>query len=64
MPILKFSYDEERDIFTINGIRYAGRLFRFFGAAPEGRLFEILKREDGAVTIIDHGPGSVARIKE
>lgn len=48
---LKFSYDEESDVLTIERIRYSGELFRAFGFAPEGERFEIVERKDGIVTL-------------
>jgi hypothetical protein len=47
--------DDENDVVTICGIRYAGALFRGLGEAlPVGRLFHVEKREDGVLTIFQH----------
>ena len=49
---LQFSYDEARDVLTIEGIRYSGELFRGIGLeTPVGAWIQIVKREDGVVTL-------------
>lgn len=50
---LRFEYDEATDIITIEGARYAGRLFRELGeeGMKPGSLFRLLRRDDGVITI-------------
>jgi hypothetical protein len=49
---LSFAYDARADTLTIEGVRYAGLVFRDLGYlfAP-GRWFQIVTREDGLLTI-------------
>lgn len=51
---LDFSYDEERDVFTIEGVQWCGDLLRAVGVngLPIGAIIRIEKREDGAVTLM------------
>lgn len=49
---LDFEYDERSDTLKIEGIRYAGDVFREFGKyLAIGEVFVLLKREDGELTI-------------
>jgi hypothetical protein len=49
---LDVSYDRENDILTIEGIKYAGGLFRNFGYAfQRGELFTVLERKDGVLSV-------------
>lgn len=50
---LNFDYDLSVDILTIEGVKYSGDLFRHLGFEPsaEDQAFQIVKREDGALTI-------------
>lgn len=42
---LAFSYDQDNDIMTIEGIKYSGDLFRAWGenGIDSGQLFKILR---------------------
>lgn len=53
---LQFSYDVEQDILTIEGCKYSGVLFRALGlnGIETGKLFEIVDREDGVITLKRH----------
>lgn len=50
---LKIDWDELQDQVTIEGTIYSGALLRAWGkdGFPEGTLFKIVKRENGALTI-------------
>jgi hypothetical protein len=48
---LRFDYDDERDVLTIEGVAYAGGLFRTLGLAPVGAKIEIVAREDDVLTV-------------
>jgi hypothetical protein len=48
---LAFSYDPLTDVLIINGIRYAGHLFRGLAIAPPGNWVRIVKRANGLVTL-------------
>lgn len=51
-PPMDYRYDPQRDVFTIEGIAYAGEIFRQFGGLlPEGAVFRLDKRDDGVLTI-------------
>lgn len=54
---LSFSYDEERDVLTVEGIQYSGALFRALGVQglTKGSVLQILGREDGLLTVKDLG---------
>jgi hypothetical protein len=54
---LAIAYDATTDVVTIEGIRYAGELFRGIGIGPTERWFKIVKREDGLVTLTVAAPG-------
>jgi hypothetical protein len=48
---MNFSYDEQADILTFNGVRFSGEFLRMFTEVPgEGRLFKIINSE-GIVTV-------------
>lgn len=49
---LDFSYDEERDVFMIEGVKWSGELLRAVGVngVPVGSIIKIDKRDDGIVT--------------
>lgn len=48
---LAYQYDEDTDVLTVEGIKYAGSVFRAFGIAPIGTTFKIVERKDGIVTV-------------
>lgn len=50
---LIYEYDEQRDVLTVEGVQYAGELFRSFGMLPPGTVLRIDKREDGVLTVTD-----------
>jgi hypothetical protein len=53
-PPLNFEYDYHRDVMTIEGVKYAGALFREFGinGMPQGQAFTIESRGlEGVLTI-------------
>lgn len=52
MDTLKIDYDQRNDTVTIEGVTYAGIVFRELGKfMPLGQLFRLVNREDGVVTI-------------
>lgn len=51
MTALKIEQDEDRDLVTIEGIRYSRELFRSLGIAPVGAVLRIESREDGVLTV-------------
>lgn len=49
---LQFSYDDAADALTVEGIRYAGDMFRMLGGMmPVGEKFEIVARTNGVLTV-------------
>lgn len=49
---MKVHYDAERDILTVEGVKYSGAFFRELALRPEpGRLFRIIAKEYDLVTI-------------
>lgn len=48
---ISFAHDFDRDIVTVEGIRYSGIFFRELSIAPIGSLLEIHGRDDGVLTI-------------
>ena len=48
---LSYSFDADRDVATIAGVQYAGELFRGLGFFDPGTKIEILRREDGCLTV-------------
>lgn len=56
---LRIEQDPSRDLVTIEGVKYAGELFRGLGNVgfKPGTLIRIEKREDGALTVREFAPG-------
>lgn len=49
---LALRYDDERDILRVEGVKYAGAIFRELGGMlPEGELFRIERRENGVLML-------------
>lgn len=48
---LRFEYDAGADVLTVEGIKYAGSLFRSLGIASIGSRFEVTDRDDGIMTL-------------
>ena len=50
---LQFSYDPDTDLLTIEGVKYAGQIFRdWSNAAPAfGHAFQFRRRVDGPVEL-------------
>lgn len=49
---LLIDYDRESDVVRVNGVPYAGDLFRAFGLSPPGTWLRIEgRRADGALTV-------------
>lgn len=48
-PSIRF--DRATDILTFEGYQFAGELMRTFTETPCGRMFRIVKRENGAITV-------------
>ena len=48
---LAYQYDQDTDVLTVEGLKYAGALFREFGVAPIGTTLRIVERKDGVVTV-------------
>lgn len=62
MKNLNIEYDKQQDIVTIEGVRYAGGLFRHLGVhgVAVGTVLKIMRREDGEIflqEIIQEGKG-------
>lgn len=53
MPRLRYSYNRQEDVLDVEGIRYAGEMFRMVGfGAPANTPLKILKRDDGVLTMV------------
>ena len=50
---LNFAYDKAIDVFTIEGVKWAGELLRAMGVYgfPSGAVFRIERRDDDIVSI-------------
>jgi len=48
---LTHSYSGLTDVMEIEGVKYAGELFRRFSFAPIGAYLQIVGREDGVVSV-------------
>lgn len=50
---LNFSYDLEKDVLEIEGVKYSGELFRQLSpkGMRTGTLFEFVRRDGGDITI-------------
>ena len=49
---LQFEYDEQRDIITIEGVKYAGDVFRTLGLGEIGTYYKLEERRgDGLIVI-------------
>jgi hypothetical protein len=48
---LSIDYDSAADILTIEGIRYAGDVFRTLAQPPDEFLYQLGQQEDGLVVI-------------
>lgn len=56
------TYDPITNVVTIDGIRFARKIFESFASAPLGTQFEIVdRREDGTVTLLSI-QGGVPRV--
>lgn len=54
---MNINYSLQSDVVEIEGIRYAGEVFRQVGSfLPIGRYFKLMQREDGVVTIYTPPP--------
>lgn len=51
IPDPRIVFDASRDVVTICGINYAMALFEHMGCGPSDKLFRIVDRGDGVVTI-------------
>jgi hypothetical protein len=60
---LNVMYDPNTDILTIEGMRYAGDIFRSFSMLSVGRVLKIEDRSgDGTITVTDLGPDHVGSL--
>ena len=48
---LAYQYDQDTDVITIEGVKYAGEVFRTLSFAPIGTKLQIEGREGGTVTV-------------
>lgn len=48
---LAYDYDQRNDILTIEGMKYAGDVFRSMGFVPVGAVFRVEGRKDGVITL-------------
>ncbi len=60
---LRVEYDELRDEVEIEGVRYAGDVFRYMGLAPVGSHLQIIGRADGVVSIKTFGNDAYAQAR-
>jgi len=53
MTELKFDYDKHNDVLTIEGMKYAGELFRAWadGGLSLGTRLRLIARKDGCITL-------------
>ena len=50
---LNFHYDEAKDVMTIEGMKYAGLVFRELGYGLEvGSEFRLKSREEGVIVLV------------
>lgn len=54
MKPLEVNHFAEQDILEVEGIKYAGVIFRSLGIGPIGSTFSICKRDDGILTLQSH----------
>jgi hypothetical protein len=47
----KVAIDQNNEVITIEGVKYAFSLFRVMATAPLGAQFEIVERSDGVVSL-------------
>lgn len=58
MNELYVSHDTNHDVLTIEGIAYAGEVFRQLGGMlPVGATFQLRSRADDVITIVTEGIG-------
>jgi hypothetical protein len=53
MTTLSFEFDPKLDVITIEGIRYAGSLFRGFATARIGEAFRVVARSNDGVLVLE-----------
>lgn len=53
MKPLDVSYDPRSDLLKVDGYVYAGDLFRTMTLLPLNQPFEIVRRQDGVITVHD-----------
>lgn len=51
LPTLSVSFDPWSDVLTVEGIRYAGELFRALAVLPVGTTVRIVDRQGGVLTL-------------
>lgn len=52
-PRLQYAYDRANDLLTVEGVTYAGEVFRQLGAlAPLDTPLKIMSRGDGVITLV------------
>jgi hypothetical protein len=52
-PLVRIDYDYRADIISIDGVTYACAFFRGLGTWKEGTWLQIVKREDGVLTLYE-----------
>lgn len=50
---LAYSYDEERDVLTVEGVAYSGHMFRSLAFMPIGTHFQLIDRRNDTVVVKD-----------
>ena len=53
---LNVDYDQHRDVLTVDGVRYAGHLFRLLALCEPGTWLRLEDRRDGLVSVFTPGP--------
>jgi hypothetical protein len=57
-PMLRFAYNHDQDVVTIEGVTFACDLFRDFGhRMPLEQPIKVVARDDGVLTLVKMEPG-------
>ena len=50
MNKLDYSYDAEKDIFTIEGVKYSGEFLRIMPIPRQDQLLRVVQNQNGVIT--------------